>query len=186
MFSSNTLALIAGAVLVFWAVGAYNRLVRLRTEVTRAFAPIAQQLQARHALLLRWAEAVRPVLEGATQPVDAMLAAAEQLLVAVERAGQRPTAPRTMASLRMAEDTLVAARERLVADLPAHVHQQQHLSGASLGLAGYSDELAAAGTTLAFARSQFNATVDTYNEAVLQFPTVLIASLFGFRPAGPL
>lgn len=185
MTTTQTLGLVTAAMLGFWAVGAYNRLVRLRNDITRAFVPLEAQVHQRHALLMRWAEALRPVLEESAQPVDALCAAAEQLLMATERARQRPAAVRTLASLRMAEDTLAAARDRLYGEMPAHLHQN-HLSGASLGLAGFNEGLAAAGSTLVFARLQFNAAVDTYNEAVLQFPTVLIASVFGFRPAGPL
>lgn len=185
MTTGQILALVAGAVLVFWAVGAYNRLVGLRHDIARAFAPLEAQVQKRHALLQAWVEALRPVLEDTPHAADALLAAAAQVLVAAERVRQRPTVSRDVASLRLADDTLAAARERLLADLPASLHQPK-LSGASLGVAGYQDELASAASTLAFARTQFNEAVDRYNEAVLQFPTVLIASLFGFRPAGPL
>jgi LemA protein len=185
MTTQHILALILTAVLVFWGVGAYNRLVRLRNDVTRAFTPLEAQVGQRHALLLAWALALRPLLEESPQPVDAMCAAAEQLLVASERAHQRPTSVRTIASLRLAEETLAAARDRLSADLPAHLHQT-HLSDASIGLSGINDELAAAGSTLAFARGQFNAAVEHYNQAIGQFPTLLIASLFGFRLAGAL
>lgn len=185
MTTTQIIGLVTAAVLAFWAVGAYNRLVRLRNEIARAFVPLEAQVHQRHALLMGWIEALRPVLEESPQPVEALCAAAGQLLVAIGRARQQPTGLRTVASLRMAEDTLAAARDRLVGAMPAHLHQT-NLGGANLGLAGFSDDLAAAGSTLVFARLQFNAAVDTYNEAVLQFPTVLIASVFGFRPAGPL
>ena len=185
MTTEQTLALIAAAVLVFWGVGAYNRLVRLRHEIVRAYTALEVEITQRHALLLRWTDALRPVLEGSPQAADAVRAAAEQVLIASERARLRPSAARIIASLRLAEDTLAAARARLLAELPAHLHQNS-LSGTSLELAGFTDELAATGSTLAFARRQFNEAADAYNEAVLQFPTVLIASLFGFRAAGSL
>lgn len=185
MTSSQILALVVGAVLVFWAVGAYNRLVGLRHGIVRAVAPLEAQVRQRDGLLRAWVQALRPVLEDAPQAADAVVAAAEQVLVAVERVRQRPTSSREVAALRMADDTLAAARERLLVDLPASLNVPT-LNGAHLVAAGYREELAAVASTLAFARSQFNATVDQYNEAVLQFPTVLIASVFGFRPAGPL
>ena len=185
MTTQQTLVLIAAAILVFWAVGAYNRLVRLRHALSTTFAGLEAQITQRHALLLRWTDALRPVLGDSAEAADAVRAAAEQVLIAAERARLRPSAARIVSSLRLAEDTLAAARARLVAELPAHLHQSS-LSGASLPLAGFQDELAAAGSTLAFARRQFNDAAEQYNEAVLQFPTVLIASLFGFRAAGSL
>jgi LemA protein len=186
MDSQDILVLVGVAVFGFWAVGAYNRLVRLRNGVARAFGPLDLQIAQRHALMLRWTAALRPVLEGTPQLLDATCAAAEQLHVATEQARLRPTEVRTITSLRLAEDTLAAARTRLLAEVPAHLHQQTQISGASLELAGCESELAAVGSTLAFARRQFNEAADRYNEAVLQFPTVLIASLFGFGPAGVL
>ena len=47
-------------------------------------------------------------------------------------------------------------------------------------------ELDTADNTLGFARRQFNAATQLYNEALDQFPTWLIAGLFGFRGAGTL
>lgn len=186
MESQTILLLAVVAVLGFWAVGAYNRLVRLRNEVARAFGPLEAQLVQRHAILLRWAEALRPVLEGSAQGIDAVCAAAEQLRVVSEQARLRPAHARAITQLRLAEDTLAAARARLVAELPAHLYQQTMLSGAAMEVAGCQDELSAVGSTLAFARSQFNAAAEQYNEAMLQFPTVLLSSLFGFKAAGLL
>ena len=39
---------------------------------------------------------------------------------------------------------------------------------------------------LVFARQLFNDAVAQYNEAARQFPTRVLARLFGFGPAGPL
>ena len=75
-------------------------------------------------------------------------------------------------------------------------HAQRHLAQARARLpawpaenetlAGLSAELSAGDTTLAFARRQFNDGVEAYNRAAGQFPTWVIAGLFGFRKAGTL
>ena len=44
-------------------------------------------------------------------------------------------------------------------------------------------KLATSDTALSFARAEFNAAVTAYNEAVRQFPTLLVARLFDFRTA---
>jgi LemA protein len=185
MSTSQIFSLVVAAVLVFWAVGAYNRLVRLRNDIARAYVSVEAQVEQRHGLLLSWTDALRPMFDESQVWVDAVVASADQLRVAAEQTRLRPSAPSLVASLRLAEDTLSAASARLLGDLPAHLHQT-HLSVASLGLAGFNDQIAEAGASLAFARRQFNGAVEQYNEAVMQFPTVLIASLFGFRPAGAL
>ena len=57
---------------------------------------------------------------------------------------------------------------------------------AQAALGDIGTRLAAIDATLAFARRQFNDTVEEYNRAVRQFPTWVIASLFSFRCAATL
>ncbi len=181
MNSTQIAAWAGAAVLVFWAVGAYNRLVSLRNDIARAFAPVDTQIRQRHVLLVQWVDSLRPFLDHAPQTLDALLAACGQLQTACDVVRLRPSAARPMASLRVAEDTLAAARARLAAELPA---KPEMLAG--VGVAVLGEELAAADTMLGFARRQFNEATQTYNDAVDQFPTWVIAGLFRFRGAGTL
>jgi LemA protein len=181
MTSSQIAGWVAAAVLLFWAVGAYNRLVSLRNEISRAFTPVDTQMRHRHTLLQQWVESLRPFADHAPQQLDAVLAACGQLQTACDVVRMRPSASRPMASLRVAEETLAAARSRLAAELPA---RPELLAG--VGAAVLGEELAAADSTLAFARRQFNDTIQTYNDALDQFPTWLIAGMFGFHGAGTL
>jgi LemA protein len=169
------------AVLVFWAVGAYNRLVSLRNDISRAFVPVDAQIRQRHMLLEQWVDALRPLLEHNPQSLDAVLAACGQLQAACDVVRARPSAARPMASLRLAEETLAEARTRLKGDLPA---RPEMLAG--LGVAVFGEELSAADGTLGFARRQFNEATQNYNDALDQFPTWLIAGMFRFRGAGTL
>lgn len=180
MTSAQIAAWAIGAVLVFWAVGAYNRLVRLRSDIARTFVPVDAQLRQRHVLLEQWVEALRPALhdEGV---LNGVVAATGQLLAACDVVRARPSAAAPMASLRLAEDTLREARERVKNELPPRPEQL-----ARLGVAELAEELASADTTLGFARRQLNEATERYNDAVHQFPTWLIAGLFGFRGAGTL
>ena len=169
------------AVLVFWAVGAYNRLVSLRNDIARAFAPVEAQIQHRHALLQQWLAALSPLLEHSPHAIDALQAACGQLQAACDVVRSRPSAARPAASLRLAEETLADARARLAAELPA---KPELLAGLAVAVLG--EDLAAADSTLAFARRQFNEATQNYNDAIDQFPTWLIAGLFQFRGAGTL
>ena len=55
--STQSWALLAvAAVLLFWTVGAYNRLVGLRSELLRAITAVDAQFHARQAVLAQWAE----------------------------------------------------------------------------------------------------------------------------------
>jgi len=181
MTSTEIAGWAVAAVLVFWAVGAYNRLVSLRNDISRAFAPVDAQISHRHGLLQQWMEALRPLLDHTPPSMDAVVAACGQLQAACEVVRSRPSAARPMASLRLAEETLADARTRLAAELPA---RPTLLAGAGVSL--LADELAAADSTLGFARRQFNEATQTYNDALDQFPTWVVAGLFGFRGAGTL
>lgn len=168
------LLLLVAAVLLFWAVGARNRLVSMRNEISRCFTVVQAQTQQRQMLLLQWMDSLHPLLGDAPE-LASVQAACQQVQVACEHLQARPSAAQPATSLRMAEETLAAARQRLVAAL--HAAPQPSLP---------AESLATADSTLAFARHQFNTITQAYNEALMQFPTWVIAGLFGFRAAGTL
>jgi LemA protein len=166
---------IAAAVLVFWAVGAYNRLVRLRAAIVRRFAPVDEQMRQRHELLLRMADALTPLLTNAAPRLDSLRAACAQVATTCAQARLRPGSSGAITSLRLADDILTESRARLP---PPSVPGSE--------LAELLTQLQAIDATLAFSRRQFNQAVDEYGLAVTQFPTLLLVGLFGFRQATPL
>jgi LemA protein len=181
-FTSADVAWIAGlAVLVFWVVGAYNRLVSLRGQVAKAFTPVEQQLRQRDLLLQRWLETWRPLVAQARQSMDAVSAACGQLGAALDVLCRRPVLAAPAATVCLAETTLADARQRLLAELPPAL-----LESPEVELALAAEALHGADAALNFARSQFNDASAVYNAARRQFPTWLVAAVFGFRPAGTL
>ena len=166
---------VLAAVLLFWAVGAYNRLVRLRGTVVRQFAPVDEQFRARHALLLQLIDALAPVLTNATPRIEALRAACLQVEAACAHAKLRPGATGPITSLRLADEILAEARARLPVQ-----------SAPGSDLAALNALVQASDATLAFARRQFDGAVTDYNHAVSQFPTLLLVGLFGFRGAATL
>ncbi len=179
MTPTQIAALVGCAVLVFWAVGAYNRLVGLRDDIAKAYVAVDAQVQNRHALLLQWAQAIQAAVGQAPALYEAALAACAQLQSAREGLRARPSALSAANHLRLAEQALAVARQHLQAEWPA---PQRH----GLEITALADQLGVADSTLAYARSQFNATTQAYNEAIRQFPTRLVAGAFGFQAAGTL
>ncbi len=175
MTAAQIMVAVFAAVLLFWAVGAYNRLVRLRSTIVRQFAPVDEQFRARHALLLQLTDALAPVLANAAPRIEALRAACGQVEAACAHARLRPGATGTITSLRLADEILTESRARLPI---------QSVPGSEL--AALNAKLQASDTALAFARRQFDAAVIEYNDAVRQFPTLLLVGLFGFRAAAPL
>lgn len=175
MSTSQIVEWVIGAALLFWVVGAYNRLVRLRGTIVVRFAPVDEQFRRRQTLLQQQLAALVPVLLNAGPRLEALRAACQQVEAACAHARLHPGAVGAIASLRLADGILSEARARLPVQ-----------SVAGTDLSALNSELAAVDATLAFARGQFNQATTEYNHAVAQFPTALIVSLFGFRRAGTL
>lgn len=166
--------ILVGALLVFWVVGAYNRIVSLRNELVARFAPLDEQYRLRQQLLREQAE--RLAAEGRAEAADleALQAALAQADAACGHAKLHPGAAGAIKSLRVAEEVLAATRARL----PSVTADES--------LAELAMRLAAGEASLDFTKRRFNDAVREYNDAVGQFPTWIVAAVFGFRPAAPL
>jgi len=160
------------AVVVFWIVGAYNRLIRLRSDLVARFATVDERYRQRHALLEGQLDLLSTALAAAAPRLDALRAACRQADSAREHARARPGAASAVTSLRVAEDILADARARLPVQ-----------SVVGTDLPDLNAKLVTSDTALSFARAEFNAAVAAYNEAVREFPTLLVARLFNFRTA---
>ena len=176
MTSTQVGVAIAGVLLVCWMVGAYNRMVSLRNVLVERFAAIDALCRSRHALIERQVELLATTLaDGARPRLDALHAASRQADTARAHAQARPGMASAVTSLRVAEEILADARARL----PVQTMAGDELPEINAKLA--NDD-----ATLDFARREFNAAVGKYNAAVRQFPTVLLARLFGFRAGATL
>jgi LemA protein len=169
----------AAAVLLFWAVGAYNRLMRLRAEANTAFAGLEAELSKQIALVrdcLSPPDATQPAaLEEGGSFWSGLHGAAAQFAASLAAARTRPLEPDGIAALSAAQDVLAMAWDRAERD-DAH-----DLAGARLPESVTARRVQLAMQTHA-AIDQFDRAVSRYNEAIAQFPAVLLAWLFGFKP----
>lgn len=167
------------AVVLFWVVGAYNRLMRLRADAKTAFGVLEAELTRQVDLVrdqLPHPEATQPAsFDGEGAFWAGLHGAAAQFAASLAAARSRPLEPAGIAALSAARDVLAMAWERVERD-DAH-----DLAGPRL-----PDTMTLRWAQLALqthtATQQFNQAVDRYNEAIAQFPAVLLAWLFGFRP----
>jgi LemA protein len=169
------------AVLVFWMLGAYNRLVALRNGIGAALGQLDEPLQRRAATVAPLATGLRTQLPEENGTLDAVLAALAQVQAAADALRARPAQASRAAALAGAEAALAASLARLLALID---HHPQLRDGDALvqQLATLRD----AAKRLAFTRQLFNDAVNAYNEALRQFPTRLVSRLFGFAEAGVL
>ena len=183
MLTTSVLGWLLLGVLVFWAVGAYNRLVRLRSVALLAFGALDAQW-LRHTELLSATvpmPVLVPVADGpVAAPVEpeppvstALAAASAQLMASLAVARSRPLERDAIAAL---------AAARSVWDMA----WTQALGHGEVDRVGAQQRWELWATQAAAAQSQFNSAITQHNLAVNQFPAVGLARLFGFRPAGSL
>jgi LemA protein len=175
--SQITLLAIA-AITVFWAVGAYNRLIRLRNEIGNAFAQIDVQLKRRHDLIPNLVEVARKYLEHERDTLERVIAARAQAMAATELVKARPNQADPIKSLGVAEATLAGAMGRFQAVIEAYPELK-----ADVTLQDLREELTHTENKVAFSRQLFNDATLDYNNAAHQFPANLVAGLFRFQTA---
>ena len=181
MSTSQIVTWVIVAVLVFWCVGAYNRLVSLRNAIANAFAQIDVQLKRRYDLIPNLVETAKKYVTHERDTLEAVIAARNQARTAADHVRAKPTNARSVGALVMAEQALDGSLARLMALVEAYPELK-----ADQTLRELAEELTSTENKVAFARQSFNDSVLDYNNAAQQFPTTVISSLFGFKEAGML
>jgi LemA protein len=181
MSNAQIAVLVGAAVLVFWMVGAYNRLVALRSAIGSAWLLVDEVLKKRGDAVRVLVAALREPLAGEQGALDALLAAERQLRSAADALGARPLVPRLASALTGVEPALASATSRVLALLEQHpeLHSRPDID-APVAL------LRDSAARLAFTRQLFNEAALAYDRAVQQFPTNLLARIYRFAPAGRL
>lgn len=181
--SGSLYAWIAVAVLLFWAVGAYNRLVRLRADARAAFGQLDAQLQQEVRLIESLLADDPPDSmfpgQGQSSFWEALRGAALQLSASLAAARLRPFDRRRIEALAAASGVLAQAWQRIERE------DTHDLAGPRLPetLSTTRAQLLA---QVQAANEQFNAAIGHYNAAIHQFPARLLAWIFGFKPGSPL
>jgi LemA protein len=166
---------------VFWAVGAYKRLVGMRLAYRTAFAQIDTHLKHRYGLIPTLVETVRSSLPHERETLQAVTTACNQAMDANDVAARDPADATAVRRMVDGEAALGASLETLSA-----------LAQANAGLLSndtmrrLTEELATTEHRIAFARHAYNDSVVQYNRALKQFPGSVVARLFGLKTAEPL
>ena len=169
------------AVGVFWAVGAYRRLMGLRAQVNKQFAVLEDMMLGYQSLVQdattaavtspgSWHTAIAPEL-GASHWTRLQVAA-NLSAMALARMQEHPLDPSSSIALVATSRDLQDAWEALThpdvyyVSVPAELTQRW----AELGISIQPD------------LQRFNQAVINYNEAIDMFPATLMARLFKFKP----
>ena len=181
MPSQALYALIVAAVLVFWMVGAYNRLTALRNDIGAAWAKIDEALKARAAAATPLLAALQEPMAAEVGALDAVQAAFQEAAQAASTMGAKPVVEAHAAAWTTAESNLSAAATRLLALIEQHA-ELRFESAIAEGTLAWRD----ANTRLTFSRQLFNEAAAAYNTAIALFPTRWLVPMFRFEKAGRL
>ncbi|CAN5900459.1 LemA family protein [soil metagenome] len=172
------LFLVIVALLVFWVVGAYNRLVSLRNRFKNSFAQIDVQLKRRYDLIPNLVEIAKGYMKHERDTLEAVIAARNQAVTANARAVLDPADAAAVQQLSAAEGSLTASLGKMFAlseaypDLKANQNMMQ-----------LTEELTGTENKIAFSRQAYNDSVMQYNTSIEQFPGSILANMFGFKLA---
>ena len=181
MTPTQLISLAIVALLIFWAVGAYNRLVRLRNTIANAFGQIDVQLKRRYDLIPNLVEAAKKYLSHERETLEAVINARNQAKTASDAVRSRPVSALAVTTLAVAEQALTSSLGSLFALNEAYPELK-----ADQTIRELSEELTSTENKVTFARQAFNDAVLDYNNAQGQFPAVLIAKIFSFAPSAML
>lgn len=169
------------ALLAFFLVSQYNRLVALRNRFRNAFAQIDVQLKRRHDLIPNLVEIAKAYMSHERETLEAVIQARNQAGAAERQAAAAPGDPSAMAALAGAERALTGSLGRFFALAEAYPQLR-----ANENMMALQEELSSTENRIAFARQGYNDAVMQYNTARESFPTNVVAGSFGFQDAALL
>ena len=200
-FPDSLFTWLVAALLLFWFVGAHNRLVRLRATALQAFGTLdtalVRQLDFVTASALPDADVPAPTVVVATSEDvrrAALQASARQFTALLAATRLRPLDPEVIAAMSTSLHVMLNAWQRMDPEAVTRSNADGRELRADL-LAGPLESGSSIATVIPWpepstateiSRVQFNLAVAGYNAAVRQFPAVLVAWLFRLRPAAPV
>jgi LemA protein len=160
-------AVIIAAAVLLWSIVSFNLLIRDRQRVAQAWSDVGVQLKRRHDLIPKLVETVKQYssYEGA-------------LLEKVTELRARSLREATPVGSARVEMQMGADLRKLLA--VAESYPDLKAAGAFIDL---QRNLTDVETQIQYARRYYNGTVNNLNTRINTFPDLIIARLFGFRPA---
>ncbi len=156
--------LVGPALIIIFAIGIYNALVRLRNQVDNAWSQIDVQLKRRHDLIPNLVETAKGYMKHERETFEAITNARSQAMGA-----------KTVTESSKAEGALGEALSKfmlVVENYPDLKANQNFLS--------LQEELTSTENKIAFARQSYNDQVLFFNNKIQMFPSNIVAGMFKF------
>ena len=162
------------AVIVFWAISAYNGMVSVEEEATTAFANVQSTYQRRADLIPNLVETVKGYASHEKETLEGVVAARSKA-TSINIDPENMT-PEKMKQYQAAQGELSTALGRLIAiqenypDLKAN----ENFRDLQVQLEGTENRINEA-------RNTYNKKVQDYNVKIRRFPNSLLSGMFGFE-----
>lgn len=164
---SQLIFLAVVALVVFWLISQFNRLIALKGQVANGWKQIDVQLKRRHDLIPNLVDTVKGAMNFERETLEAVI-----------QARTRAVGAQGVKDVAQAENMLTQALGRLFAVAEAYPELK-----ATANISQLQEELASTENKVAFARQHYNDVATSYNVAQAQFPTNLVAGLAKAVPA---
>ncbi len=172
--STGIITLIILAILGFYLVTLFNKLVMLKNRFQNAFAQIDVQLKRRHDLIPNLVETAKAYMAHESKTLEAVIQARNAAHDMLQQAAAQPGNNNAIQNLGQAESRLDSALGQLTVTMEAYPDLK-----ANQNMMQLSENLSSTENKVSFARQAFNDAVMEYNTARQSFPANLLAGFFG-------
>ena len=152
-------------IILLWAIISYNSFVRLKNRIENSWAQIDVQLKRRYELIPNLIETVKGYMKHE-----------KSVLVDLTNARTAMIRGSSIAKRAEASNQVSEALKTIFA-----VAENYPRLKASENFLQLQEELSGTESKIAYARQHYNDSVLVLNEKVQQFPSKIIASMFGFK-----
>lgn len=161
-------------VIVLWAIGGYNGMVKMDEQVQNSWANVETQYQRRADLIPNLVSTVKGYAKHEQQTLeDVVKARSEATQVKVDAEN---LTPEKLAAFQKAQSGVSSALGRLLA-----VAENYPDLKANQNFLELQSQLEGTENRITVARKDFNDTAKSYNQAIRQFPKNILAGIFGFE-----